>query len=410
MAGRDDLPRGTVTLLFADLEGSTRLLRALGSEYVAVLARERRLLREIAKDGHGVEVDTSGDGAFFAFTTAPEAVSAAAAVQRAMNREPWPDGHVLRLRVGVHTGTPAVGDEGYVGVDVHRAARICAAAHGGQVVVSQQTRELLEPSPPAGVSLKPLGVHRLKDFPGPTSLYQVVAEGLEDEFAPLRTLGGAALPALHHRLVGRRAERAELERMLDDRTTRLVTLTGPGGAGKSRLALEIAARRSDSQPVVLVGLASISDHALVPSAIARAAGVRESGDRPLVEDVAAALEGRHALLVLDNLEHVAAAAPVLAQLLDASSDTTILATSRTSLRLSSERVYRVAPLTVGDAAVLFTELAGSRGVQLPAESAEVVRAICRRLDGLPLAIELVVARLAVLDPPRCCGRWTAGWP
>jgi predicted ATPase/class 3 adenylate cyclase len=387
-----------VTLLFGDIEGSTHLLRSLGDEYAGVLARERRLVREIAGAAHGVEVDAAGDGAFFAFATAADAVSAAASIQRALAGEQWPRGHAPRLRIGIHTGSPEIGEEGYVGIDVHRAARICAAAHGGQVVVSQPTRELVATSAPAGLSFRSLGLHRLKDFPAPTSLYQLVGEGLDDEFAPLRTLGGASLPALHHRLVGRRAEREEIEHLLARDDVRLVTLTGPGGAGKSRLALEVAAARADTQPVWLVGLASISDPALVPAAIARALGVRESAQRSLVEDVATALEGRRALLVLDNLEHLPTAAATLARLLDLSADTTILATSRASLRLSSERVCRVAPLRVDDAATLFTELAEARGIRLPDDSNDVVRAICRRLDGLPLAIELVVARLALLPP------------
>jgi predicted ATPase/class 3 adenylate cyclase len=385
-------------MLFADIEGSTRLLRAIGGDYLAVVTRKRRLMREIVAAAHGVEVDATGDAAFFAFASAVDALSAAASIHRRLASEPWPGGQMLRVRIGVHTGEPEVGDEGYVGIDVHRASRICAAAHGGQVVVSQRTRDLIEDTPPPGLSLVPLGVHRLKDFPRATALFQLAGEGLEETFAPLKTLGGAALPAPHHRLVGRHADNDAVERLLQTDGVRLVTLTGPGGAGKSRLALEIAANHADRRPVSLVGLASISDTALVPAAIARAVGVRESPERPLVDEIAASLQGQDALLVLDNLEHLPEAVGTIGQLLDRTTDLRVLATSRAPLRLSAERVYRVAPLAVDEAATLFTELADARGTPLPDDSDAVVHAICRRLDGLPLAIELVTARLALLSP------------
>jgi predicted ATPase len=288
--------------------------------------------------------------------------------------------------------------EGYVGVDVVVAARICAAAHGGQVVLSRTTRELVGASLPAGTSLRSLGDHRLKDVPEPQPLYQLVGEDLPEAFPPLSTLGGATLPTLHHRLVGRAEQLAGIEALLARRDVRLVTVTGPGGAGKSRLALEVAAEVATGRPVHLVGLASISDPALVPAAIARAIGARESPGRPLLQSVADALAGTRTLLYLDNLEHLAAAAGHVRALLDAVPDLDVLATSRAPLRLSGEHVVRVDPLPVDEAVELFLDLAETRGARLREAPAPEIREICTRLDCLPLAIELVTARLTFLSP------------
>lgn len=392
------LPHGTVTLLFADLEGSTRLLHALGGEYGTMLARQRTIIREIASRHDGREVDWAGDGAFLAFARATGAVTAAAELQSALEHEDWPSGAKVRMRIGIHTGEPRLGEEGYVGVDVHRAARICSAAHGGQIVLSRATRDLVGDEPLPGASLRPLGAHRLKDLPAHEHLYQLVAPGLPDVFPPLRTLAGATLPALHHPLVGRRRELASIRELLARPDVRLVTVTGPGGAGKSRLALEVAAVLAEVRPLHLVGLAPIVDPALVPAAIARSLGIREAPERPLLDDVADQLAGSHALLVLDNLEHLAPAAPGLAALLDRASDLDLLVTSRAPLRLAAERVVSLDPLPVEDAAAFFAELASARGIELSPDSDAVVREICRRLDGLPLAIELVAARLAVFRP------------
>jgi predicted ATPase len=345
------------------------------------------------------EVDWTGDGVFLAFERAAGAVVAAAEIQVALAAEEWPAEAGVRLRIGVHTGEPKLTSEGYVGIDVHRAARICAAAHGGQVVLSQSTRALVGDEPFPGALLRPLGAQLLKDLPEREALFQLMAPGLAEEFPPLRTLGGATLPALYHRLVGRRAELARIEAVLAGSATRLLTITGPGGAGKSRLALEAAGAAATKRPVYLVGLALIADPALVPSAIARAVGARESPERALVEDVADRLAGSSALVVLDNLEHLAPAASTVARLLDLAPDLAVLATSRSPLRLAAEHVLQLAPLPVDDAATLLAELAVARGVTLRSEADPALREICRRLDGLPLAIELVAARLTVLSPP-----------
>jgi predicted ATPase/class 3 adenylate cyclase len=398
MASIQGLPTGTVTLLFADVEGSTRLLNILGSRFGPARARMRELVREAARANEGSEVDWAGDGVFLAFSRARDGVAAAAQIQRSLAAEPWPDDEAHRLRIGLHTGEPDLGDEGYVGIDVVIAARICAATHGEQIVVSQATRDVSGETPLAEASFRPLGRHRLKDVTAAVQLFQLVAPGLRDEFPPLKTLTASSLPALHHRLVGRQEALARVESLLDDQRARLVTITGPGGAGKSRLALEVAADAAHERPVHLVGLAPVPEAELVPSAIARAIGVRETAGQQLIEAVAERLNGTGALLYLDNLEHLSGAATHVAGLLDGAPDLQILATSRAPLRLSTEHVLPLEPLSIDDATTLFVELAAARGVILREEALASVHEICRRLDGLPLAIELVAARLVVLPP------------
>lgn len=385
-------------MLFGDVEGSTRLLHALGDGYAGLLARLRHLVREAIGDRGGYVVDWAGDGVFAAFPRALDAVEAAVEIQRTLAEEPWPEPGEVRLRIGIHTGAPEVGTEGYVGPDVHRASRICSAAHGGQVIVSESTRDLVGDQPARGIRLQPVGSHQLRDLPSRASLFQVVGPGLQKDFPPLRTLGGVGLPALHYRLVGRRGELAEVHRLLAEDGVRLVTVTGPGGAGKSRLALEVASELGATRPVCLVGLAPIGDPDLVPAAVARALGVVDEGDEPLVDKVADALAGTGTLLVLDNFEHVAPAAVAVAAALDRASGFDVLVTSRAPLRLARERSVSLEPLPIDDAATLFVEIASGHGLRLPSESDPTVREICRRLDGLPLAIELVVARLSVLPP------------
>lgn len=402
MPGSDDtrkrLPSGTVTLFFSDIEGSTRLLHALGDRFAPARARLRELVRAAATAHGGHEVDWAGDGVFLAFTRARDAVSAAAELQRSLAREPWPAEGVLRVRTGIHTGEPELGDEGYVGMDVVIAARICAAGHGDQIIVSRATRDMAGGEQLADLSFRSLGRHRLKDVMHPEQLFQLVGADLPDAFPPLRTLSGATLPALHHRLVGRAGDLDATRGLLARADVRLVTITGPGGAGKSRLALEVAGAAAIEQPVHLVGLAPISDPDLVPAAIARVVGVRESAGRPLIDAVGEALTGTGTLLVLDNLEHLPTAADDVRQLLDRAPDVTLLVTSRVPLRLSGERVVPLDPLPLDDASELFAEFAAARGIVLRDDALPSVREICRRLDGLPLAIELVAARLVVLPP------------
>ena len=391
------LPAGTVTLLFADVEGSTRLLFLMKERFAPARARMRELVRDAARQHRGAEVDWAGDGVFLAFARAGDAVAAAARIQRSLAAEPWPTDEAHRLRIGIHTGEPELGEEGYVGMDVVIASRICAASHGEQIVVSRATRDVAGDEPLPASSYRALGRHRLKDVPSTVQLFQLVAPDLRADFPPLKTLSASSLPALHHRLVGRDDALGRIEGLLQATSVRLVTITGPGGAGKSRLALEVAADAAMDRPVHLVGLAPVTDADLVPNAIARALGVRESGE-PALEAVADRLNGTGALLYLDNLEHLAPAAAYVAQLLNEAPDLQILATSRMPLRLSAEHVCPLEPLSIEDAATLFVELAAAKGVVLAGDAHTSVYEICRRLDGLPLAIELVAARLVLLPP------------
>ncbi len=384
-------------MLFTDIESSTQLLRKLGSRYAAVQNEHRALLRAAFARHGGIEVDTQGDAFMVVFRSAVDAARASIDAQRALAESEWPDDTRVVVRMGLHTGEPERGPEGYIGLDVVRAARIQAVAHGGQILVSQLTRDLLAD---AGYDTVDLGRHSLKDIADQERLYQLLAEGLVDSFPPPRTLGGATLPALHHRLVGRQDDLATIELLLARPDVRLVTITGPGGAGKSRLALEAAASAALERPVNLVGLAPISDPGLVLAEIARVVGAREAAERPLAEAIADAVRGTGTLLFLDNLEHVTPAARDIALLLDLAPDLDVLTTSRTALRLLGEHVLPLDPLPVEDAATLFVELAAARGVVLSTDALPSVHEICRRLDGLPLAIELVAARLVVLPPNR----------
>lgn len=405
---RERLPSGTVTLLFADVEGSTRLLTRLGERYLPVRTRSRELVREVASGHRGHEVDWAGDGVFLSFANASDAVEAAAELQRALAREPWGPDEAVRLRIGVHTGEPELDADGYVGLDVVVAARICSAAHGGQVVVSGTTRALAGEEPTPGTSLRPLGPHLLKDVPERVELFQLAGDGLEEAFPPLSTVAGTTLPTLHHRLVGRARQVDEISALLARPDVRLVTITGVGGAGKSRLALEVAARAAAERPVHLVGVASISRTELVPEAIGRALGIRESPGMPLLDTIAAALAGRRVVLFLDNLEHLPGVAAHVRTLVDGVPDLDVLATSRGPLQLSGEHVLPLDPLEPDAAVELFVELTEARGLRVGDELLPTIRSICERVDRLPLAIELVTARLAVFSAGQLLAALGAG--
>ncbi|MFL5936335.1 MAG: ATP-binding protein [Gaiellaceae bacterium] len=378
---RPELPSGTVTFLFTDVEGSTRLLLEHGSGYAQLLAAHRTALREAFERHDGVEVDTQGDAFFVAFARATDAVAAGAAAREALGDGP------LRVRIGIHTGEPQLTEEGYVGMDVHRAARIAAAAHGGQIVLSATTRRLLR----GDIDLRDLGEHRLKDLVEAERLFQLG----DAEFPPLRTLDATNLPSVSMPLVGRERELEELVTLLSN-GTRLLTVTGPGGTGKTRLALQVAAelvgRLHDG--VFWIPLAGLSDHELVTSEVARTVGAPD--------DLAGFLRGRELLVLLDNFEHVVDAAPAVGALLAASGRVRVLVTSRSPLRVSAEQEYRLEPLPESDAATLFVQRARGVGRELKADAA--VTEICRRLDGLPLAIELAAARTKLLAPERLLER------
>ncbi len=379
------LPGGTVTLLFTDIEGSTRLLDALGPAYSDALADHRRRVRAAVSAHGGVEVDTQGDAFLCAFKSARDAVLAATAAQTALAETP------VRVRMGVHTGEPALTEEGYVGLDVHRGARICAAAHGAQIFVSSTTRDLLDGS----VELRDLGAHRLKDLAEPQHLYQVVGDELEQNFAPPRSeTAPSNLPRPASPLIGRADEIVQLVHLVRE-GTRLVTLTGPGGAGKTRLAIAAADELASDFPdgAFFVGLAAVTDADLVPSMIAGALGVNQLSGQSL----ARLLGARRMLLVLDNLEHLADASRHIAAVLEEGPDVVVLATSRAPLRLTAERVFEVPPLPGDDAVALFIERAH-------AAAAPEIAELCRRLDGLPLAIELAAAQASVLSPAAILAR------
>ena len=371
---RSEFPTGTVTFLFTDIEGSTRLVRELGDAYAEVLAEHRRVLREAWQQHEGVEVDTQGDAFFVAFGRASDAVAAAADGQLALAGGP------VRVRMGLHTGEPLQTDEGYAGIDVHRAARIASAGHGGQVLLSQSTVDL------ADADVRDLGLHRLKDLSAPERLFQL---GMED-FPPLKTLHETNLPVPATPFLGRELEIDQLTALLRRPELRLVTLTGPGGSGKTRLALQAAAAAADDYDhgVWWVPLASLADSTLVENAAAQALGSQDT--------LSAAVRDKRLLLVLDNFEHLLDAAPGVAETIGSCPQLTVLVTSREPLHVDGEWEVAVDPLRDREAVELFVQRALAVNSDFAANG-EVVE-ICRRLDCLPLAIELAAARVKVLSP------------
>ncbi|HET7027047.1 MAG TPA: tetratricopeptide repeat protein, partial [Candidatus Limnocylindrales bacterium] len=407
---------GTRTFLFSDIEASSRLEQRLGTAtWAALRSRHRVLLRAAFIAEGGVEQGTEGDSFFVVFDSAGAALRAAIAAQRALLAEPWPDGGDVRVRMGLHTGEATRADDDYVGIDINRAARIAAAAHGGQVVMSEVTRALIEGSLGPGVDLRDLGIHRLKDFE-PIRLYDVVAAGLPSDFPTLRSGGSplAGLPAQPTTFVGRSREIAEVRSLLE--SSSLVTLTGPGGTGKTRLAIAAAQAALAEFPggVAWVGLSPIVDADLVGPAIAGALAVVDEGLRPIMDAVAERIATERVLLVLDNFEQVASAAPLVGALLRRCPALAVLVTSRGLLHLAGEHEYPVGSLPLPDAgraadpaalasnetvALFVTRAQAVRpDFELNASNADAVVGICTRLDGLPLAIELAAARVRLLPP------------
>ena len=406
-------------MLFSDIEGSTALLQRLGTDrYGEALDLHRTLLREAFERHGGYEVDYEGDAFFVAFQSAGRAVVAATEGQRALAVAEWPEDGEIRVRMGIHTGEPLAAPPKYVGLDVHKAARIMAAGHGGQVLLSAATQRLVA----AQVELRPLGEHRLKDLLQPEPLFQLVIEGLPSDFPALKTLENRPtnLPVQPDAMIGRQREISEVAALLRESALRLVTLTGPGGTGKTRLALQAAAELIDEFPdgVFFVALAPLSDPGLVVSAIGQALALRELAGEELADTVAAYLEQRQLLLLLDNFEQVVGAASAVAGLLERCRKVKVMVTSRERLRLRGERAYPVEPLPLvdpeadldalvrNDAVALFAARAeaASGSFVLEASNASVVARICARLDGLPLAIELAAARVAALPPQALLAR------
>ena len=395
---RADLPTGTVTFLFTDIEGSTRLLHELGAEgYAEALAEHRRVCRGVWAAHDGVEVDTAGDAFFVAFARASDALGAAGAAQEALVAGG------VGVRMGVHSGEVVVTETGYVGMEVHRAARIAAAAHGGQVVVSASTRALVGDA----FSLVDLGEHRFKDLAASERVFQLG----EDEFPPLRSLYQTNLPVPATPFLGREFELAEVVELLARDGVRLVTLTGSGGTGKTRLALEAAAGATERFPdgVWWVPLAPLRDASRLVATFAQTLEVLEQSDRTVAESVIAALSAKQSLLLVDNCEHLLeAVAEFVRDLLEACPRLVVACSSRERLGLRTELVFPVPPMTGSDAEALF--VARARAVEPAFVADEHVPAICATLDELPLAIELAAARVRSLSTAAIRERLTERLP
>lgn len=411
-----ELPTGTVTFLFTDIEGSTRVIQDVGdSRYAQALADHGRILREVFEAGQGYVIETQGDAFLVSFHRARDAVLVAVAGQRALAAHAWPDSAKLQVRMGVHSGEPAPAGHGYVGLDVHRVARICATGYGGQILVSQATRHLVGDDLAEDIGFQNLGEHRLKDLTLPLRLYQVIVPDLPSDFPPPRSLNVVPnnLPIQLTTFIGREHEMVEVVHLLS--TSRLLTLTGPGGGGKTRLALQGAAEAlaEYSDGVWLVELATLSDPAFVPQAVATVLSVREQPGRSHTERLLEYFKDKKLLLILDNCEHVIGACAALAEeLLRASPGLRILGTSREALRIQGEVVYAVPSLSLpsrhhfsmddlkrSEAGRLFIERASLArpGFALQDGDSELLAQVCRRLDGNPLAIELAASRVKVLS-------------
>ena len=383
---RADLPAGPVTFLFTDVEGSTKLLHRLGEHgYAEALTEHRRVLREAFGRHGGVEVDTQGDAFFFAFGSPGGALEGAQDGDRALGSGP------IRIRVGIHTGTAVRTAKGYVGADVHRAARIAAAGSGGQILVSLPTVQLVEAE---RFPLVDLGDHRFKDLLAPERVYQLG----EGDFPPIRSLYRANLPVPATPFIGRDHEVDAVAALLRQDDVPLLTLTGPGGTGKTRLALQAAAEASESFPdgIWWVPLAALSDGDLVLSRIALALEVAEESEAPLVETLARRLGGKRDLIVLDNAEHLLPGiATDVAELLSRAAGPTLLVTSRERLQIAAEREFAVNAMDAGDAIELFVARAAASGVSI--QPGPDVQAVCERLDRLPLALQLAAPRLKLFS-------------
>ncbi len=406
------LPTGVVTFVFTDIEGSTRLLQSLGDEgFHESLDLHNELLRRAVVGNGGLVVRTIGDAFFAVFTDPAGAVRAASDAQRSLQGTAWPGGQAIAVRIGMHTGRGVVGGDDYVGIDVHRAARIADAANGGQVLLSASTVDLVASQLEPDVSLRSLGPHRLRDLSEPEPLHQLDVEGLRSEFPPLRTMEAVAgnLPDQPTSFVGRSSEIAAVATLLD--SSRVVTLTGPGGTGKTRLAIQVAAEGAHEFPdgAFFVPLETITDRELVPQAILEAMGAAGSSSTldPATQ-LATHLSNRRALIVLDNVEQIPDLGPVVAQLVAAAPDVQLITTSRVPLHISGEQEYPVPPLSTGDGDLrhgsesmeLFAEraLAVRPDLELSGDTLETIAALTERLDGLPLAIELAASRVKSLAP------------
>ena len=408
------LPTGTVTFLFTDIEGSTRLLSALGDAYPPLLAAHADILRGAIGTHAGTEVNTEGDSFFAVFPSAPDAVAAAVEAQRGLADAAWPDGATVRVRMGLHSGEGRLGGDDYVGLDVHRAARIAGVGHGGQVILSDATRALVAQGLPDGVGLRDLGEHRLKDLAQSIRIFQLDIDGLAAEFPALRSLDARPtnLPNELTRFIGRERELVRLRELIGGH--RLVTLTGPGGTGKTRLALEVAGEllAEFSDGAFFVDLAPIADPGLVALTVAQALGLRVDPGGDARNAAQAHLRDRELLLIVDNFEQVLEGAGTIEELLSAAPRLRVLVTSRMALHIYGEQEHEILPFELPDpnwapeefyrnaAASLFIDRARSAKPEFVLTGADVqaVAGITARLDGLPLAIELAASQVRILSP------------
>jgi predicted ATPase/class 3 adenylate cyclase len=423
MVGVEGRSAGTVTLVFTDIEGSTTLLERLGDGYATLIADHHGIVDGAGSRHGGTRIDAAGDGLFYSFSTARGALAACVEAQRELGAHTWPDDADVRVRMGIHTGEPLSAQTGYVGIDVHRAARICAAGHGGQILVSQAARSLMGTSLPQDVGLTDLGLHHLRGIEGPERLYQVVAPGLETDFPPVRSLDTTPnnLPRQLSSFVGRDQEIEAAEDRLGRST--MLTLTGPGGVGKTRLALEIGAHLVASFPdgVWLVELASLAEDQLVDDAIASALRVKQRPGADIPTSLVESMEERRLLLILDNCEHLIE--PVVAithRIMRHCPEVQVLATSREALGMPGESLMAVPSMSLppsdahgaagtlqeSDAVRLFVDRARAAlpTFELTDAVADSVVQICRRLDGIPLAVELAAARIRSLPPAQIAAR------
>jgi predicted ATPase/class 3 adenylate cyclase len=406
-----------------DIEGSTRLITQLGDTFPSLLDDHLAVLDQAIKGKGGTLVSSEGDSVFAVFPSVREAIDAAVTAQRALAGHSWPGGVKLGVRIGIHVGEAVLGGRDYTGIDVHRTARVMAAGHGGQVLVTQAARDLAIGSAPDHVGFLDLGNYSLRDLPDPEHLFQILAPGLASDFPPPRTQASAAqarLPTFLTRFIGRTREIAEVEDLVG--RERLVTLTGAGGSGKTRLAIEAARNLADRYPdgSWFIALDAVRDPALVLPAIAATLGVPDQPGRPIGVVLGEYLAPRQALVLLDNLEQVIEAAPDIGSLLGAAPGLDILATSREPLSIAGEHVHQVQPLELPAEPGVPTarDLAANEAVELFVErsraarsdfvlsdaNAPAIAAICRRLDGLPLAIELAAARINILSPDQIVAR------
>ncbi|MEM8729733.1 MAG: adenylate/guanylate cyclase domain-containing protein, partial [Pseudomonadota bacterium] len=409
-----------VTLVFTDIEGSTRLVDSLGADYADVLSRHQELIRGIVAKYNGMDRGTQGDSFFLVYDDPRDALATAIEIHRGLNTRTWHKDVQVGVRIGLHTGEVTFLRSEIVGLNVHRAARVCDAGHGGQIVVTQDVQTAVGDTTGLGFSFEPLGRHRLKDLRYPEVLFGVKASGLDRDFKPVRSLDSRHdnLTPLQTTIVGRDTELETLRDLLDNHTGRLLTLLGPGGIGKSSIAHRLAEIERDAFPhgVHFVDLSGVSEPEFVFPSIAQAIGVRDFPNRPLEDDIVGDIGVNRRLLVLDTMEHLLEARTAVGHLIDRCPQLRIVVTSRSALGLNSEKLVRVGALELPEpgqpdadqnpAVRLFVNriLEADPDFKPTPETLDTIVRIVRRLEGVPLAMELAAARLILLSPGELLAR------